>query len=348
MAAQGIYYVTALQVTGKIAFMFPGQGSQYTNMGRDLACCFPGAMDAIEATSDQFEHAPPLWEILFPRPALTDAQRRQQAEALCRTDVAQPAIGAASLAMLAVLDYFKVRPDATCGHSYGELPALYAAGWIDRETLLTLSLTRGRLMADASRSGDAGSMLAVNAPMDALKALSKQLPDVVLANINSPNQGVLSGTTAAIASAKAMCADAGYRAISLPVSAAFHSPLVQGAEKPFSQAVAKAPFSPTRIPVYANVTAAPYPTDPSMCADLLSRQLTSSVRFQETVERLYETGVRTFVEVGPKGVLSGLVRSTLNSRDVAVITLDRSVRKSLRYHGSCQCPRTPGGPWRRP
>jgi acyl transferase domain-containing protein len=136
---------------GKFAFMFPGQGSQYPNMGRDLVCCFPGAMQAIQAADQQFDQDRPLWEILFPRPALTDDQRRQQADALRRTDVAQPAIGAVSLAMLSVLEYFNVRPDATCGHSYGELPALYAAGWIDRETLLALSVTRGRLMADAGK-----------------------------------------------------------------------------------------------------------------------------------------------------------------------------------------------------
>ena len=165
LAAQGIYYVTAAQRSaGKIAFMFPGQGSQYPNMGRDLTCCFPGAMQAVEAASSQFDHTAALWEILFPRPALSDNQ--QQADALRRIEVAQPAIGAVSLAMLAVLDYFNVRPDATCGHSYGELPALYAAGWIDRETLLTLSVTRGRLMADAGNNGDAGTMLAVKAPID--------------------------------------------------------------------------------------------------------------------------------------------------------------------------------------
>ncbi|MBC2742266.1 MAG: acyltransferase domain-containing protein, partial [Desulfosarcina sp.] len=243
LSAQGIYYVAAPQATGKIAFIFPGQGSQYTNMGSELACCFPDAMEAIEAASRQFDHSTPLWETLFPRPALSDDQRQQQADALRQTDVAQPAIGAVSLAMLSVLHYFNVRPDATCGHSYGELPALYAAGWIDRETLFALSVTRGRLMADSGRNCDAGTMLAVKAPIDALKVLVERLPDVVLANINSPDQGVLSGTTEAIELAKVKCAEKGYRTISLPVSAAFHSPLMEGARKPFSQAAGKATFT---------------------------------------------------------------------------------------------------------
>ena len=325
LAAQGIYFAAAQGSAGKIAFMFPGQGSQYPNMGRDLACCFPGAMDAVEAFSSRSGQTPPLGERLFPRPGLSDD--RQQVDSLRRTDVAQPAIGAISLAMLSVLNEFNLRPDATCGHSYGELPALYAAGWIDRETFLDLSVTRGRLMADAGKNGDAGSMLAVKAPVERLEALAEQIPGLVLANINSPDQGVLSGTTQAIASAAAACAQQGYRAISLPVAAAFHSPLVEAARKPFSQVVGQATVTPTDIPVYANVTAAPYPADPTQAADLLGRQLTSPVRFQPMVEHLYESGVRTFVEVGPKAVLSGLVRATLKDRDVTVIALDRSSGK---------------------
>ena len=146
LSDQSIYYVVTPQGTGKIAFMFPGQGSQYPNMGRDLVCRFPSAMEAVQDADRQFNQDIPLWEFLFPRPALSDDRRQQQAEALRQTDVAQPAIGAVSLAMLSILDYFNVRPDATCGHSFGELPALYAAGWINRETLLSLSVTRGRLI----------------------------------------------------------------------------------------------------------------------------------------------------------------------------------------------------------
>uniref|UniRef100_UPI00356444A0 beta-ketoacyl synthase N-terminal-like domain-containing protein n=1 Tax=Desulfosarcina sp. TaxID=2027861 RepID=UPI00356444A0 len=328
LTAQGIYYHPEPNAAGKTAFMFPGQGSQYPHMGRDLVCCFPGAMEAVQAAGNRFEQDRPLWELLYPRPALSDDQRQGQADVLRRTDVAQPAIGAVSLAMLSALAHFNVRPDATCGHSYGELPALYAAGWIDRETLLTLSVTRGRLMAEAGRNGDAGAMLAVNAPIDHLQALADQMPGVVLANLNSPDQGVLSGTTEAIELAKARCSEKGFRTISLPVSVAFHSPLVERAQKPFFIAADKAAFTPTRIPVYANVTAAPYPSDASQCADLLGRQLTSAVRFQETVDHLFESGVRTFVEVGPKSVLSGLVRSTLKDGDVTVITLDRSCGKA--------------------
>ena len=324
--SSGIYFHTGDSSTGKIAFLFPGQGSQYPYMGRDLVCRFPDAMDAVETASRHCDLDAPLWERLFPHPALNKDQKRFQVEALRRTDVAQPAIGSVSLAMLSILEFFNLRADAVCGHSYGELPALYAAGCIDRKTFQHLSALRGRLMAEAGRSGDAGSMLAVKAPADELNQLIDQHPEVVLANVNSPDQGVLSGPTAAIDAAKADCNAKGYRSVALPVAAAFHSPIVAGAARTFSQALESIAFTPGKIPVYANATAAPYPDDPAAGIELLGRQMISSVLFQRTVEQLYASGVRTFVEVGPKSVLSGLVRTTLKT-DVSVVPLDRSAGK---------------------
>ena len=330
---QGIYYLSGARCTGKIAYLYPGQGSQYPGMGRDLVCRFPSAMQAIESMATHFEDTRPLWDYIFPEPALSDDARRQQSEALRRTDVAQPAIGAVSLAMTAILNDFGLAPDATTGHSYGELPALFAARRIDRDTLSTLTALRGRLMADAGKNGDAGRMLAVNASHETLARLVEGIPDAVVANVNSPNQSVLSGSTQAIAAAREACAQEGLRTVDLPVAAAFHSPLVEAAQAPFSGSVAKITFAPSDIPVYANLSAAPYPDDSAAAADLLGRQLTGTVRFKEVVERLYADGVRTFVEIGPKGALSGLVRDTLADRDdVSRITLDRSYGKKAGIH----------------
>ena len=146
--------------------------------------------------------------MIFPRTVPAEKDRRRQESILRSTDIAQPAIGAISLAMLNVLRYFEVSPAATCGHSFGELTALCAAGWIDEEALLDLSITRGRLMAEAggSQGPPQGAMLAVQAPLDELKNLvAISNLKVVLANHNSPSQGVLSGPTAAIVEIEKKC-----------------------------------------------------------------------------------------------------------------------------------------------
>ena len=328
LPAQGIYFATPATSAGKVAFMFPGQGSQYVYMGRDVVCMFPDAMDALEAANRVVENQPGLWERLFPQPAGDNTKKQEQTEALRQTDIAQPAIGTISLAMLAALDYFGLRPDATCGHSYGELPALYAAGWIDRDTLLQLSATRGSLMAQAGKDTDAGTMLAVKAGADALTDLLSDYPNVVLANINSPDQSVLSGTSDAIEAVKSACDQKGFRSVVLPVAAAFHSPLVESAATPFAQRLSTTRFTPSAIPVYANLTAAPYPSRSQDIVDILSRQMTSPVQFQQMIQHLYDSGVRTFIEVGPKSVLCGLVRSILNDTDASAIALDRSSGKA--------------------
>ncbi len=327
-ATQGIYFGSPDRSPGEIAFLFPGQGSQYIDMGRDLACCFPEAMAAIESFDSRFEHETALGELIFPRPALSDEQKQQYIAAIGKTNVAQPAIGAISLAMFSVLSYFGIRPHCTCGHSYGEIPALYAAGWIDKDTLVNLSAIRGRLMAAAGKDRDAGTMMAVMAPIQEIGSIAAEHKGLVLANINSPQQGVLSGTTQSIEAARDACAEKGYSAVMLPVAAAFHSPLVQEAQIPFSEALAKVRITPSAVPVYANVTASCYPEDAEAAVDLLGRQLTAPVRFMEMVENLYKHGVRTFVEVGPKRVLSGLVRSTLHRDDVTAIAVDRSAGKN--------------------
>ncbi len=316
--------------SGKIAFIFPGQGSQYVGMGRDLVCCFPGAFNVLEHANETFENFGCLTDIIYPFPAETETEKQRQQETLRKTDHAQPAIGAVSVAMLKILQGFGLKPDATCGHSYGELSALYAAGWIDLDTLLYLSITRGRLMATAGMADDQnnGGMLAVKAPLDELDHLIQTTDTgVILANRNSPDQGVLSGSLHAIARAEKICKQNGFKTIKLPVSAAFHSSLVQGAQKPFIQALEKIDISPSDIPVFSNTTGEPYPDDPETAKKLLGDHLLSPVNFISEIKNLFKIGVRTFVEVGPKTVLTGLVKSILNHQDFQAIALDGSLGK---------------------
>jgi polyketide-type polyunsaturated fatty acid synthase PfaA len=137
--------------SGKLAFIFPGQGSQYINMGRDLVCAFPEALNVLEQANTLFEGDGPLTDYIYPIPAQNKTEQSHHQETVKRTDIAQPAIGAVSMAMLKILRYFGLQPDAVCGHSYGELSALCAAERIDLETFLSLSMTRGRLMAQGGQ-----------------------------------------------------------------------------------------------------------------------------------------------------------------------------------------------------
>jgi len=310
-------------VPGKLALLFPGQGSQYVDMGVGLVCTFPTAMEALEKADGLYEGDRRLSELIFP-PVAGSPEKANRS--LRPTEIAQPAIGAVSLAMLDVLRYFGVKADAACGHSLGELTALHAAGWIDADTLLRLAVIRGHAMAEAGgKTGESGAMLAVHAPLDEIETrLLPGCPGVVLANRNSPNQGVLSGPRAAIEKAARACADAGFKAMELPVSAAFHSESMRAAQKPFSQAVRQAAMTPSPIPVFATATAEPYPADRKRAAELLAGQLTRPVNFVRTIENLYDFGARTFLEVGPKSVLSKLVRATLPERAIDALAMDAS------------------------
>jgi polyketide-type polyunsaturated fatty acid synthase PfaA len=321
--ADGIYIGNGAPA-GPLAFLFPGQGSQYVGMGRDLVCTFPGSLEVLQEAEKYFEAEHALHDYLYPR--LTD-DPEGNAQRLRSTDIAQPAIGAVSIAMCEALAYFGVTPAATCGHSYGELAALHAAGWIPRTALWELSAARGRLMAEAgaqSADGDAGTMLAVGAPLSELAELvGTHCPQVVLANRNTPDQGVLSGPLAAIEAAESACRDKGWKTVRLPVAAAFHSPLVASAQKPFQAIVDAALWTPGPVPVMSNTTGDAYPSDIPAAKGLLGRQLANPVDFTANIENLYSRGIRTFVEVGPKSVLSRLVAATLKERDHTCLAVDR-------------------------
>ena len=234
--------------------------------------------------------------------------------------------------MAKILHRFGVAPEATCGHSYGELTALYSAGWIEEDTLHTLSALRGKLMAEAGGHPGApnGAMLAVKAPLEALdRLLETEGLDVVLANRNSPDQGILSGATESIQQAEAVCKARKYRTVRLPVAAAFHSRLVEGARAPFAEALKTVAFKPSEIPVYSNTTGAAYPSAPDAVRAILGDHLRHPVDFIGDIEALYNAGHRMFVEVGPKTVLTGLVRAILKGRDFHARAMDAGGGKAF-------------------
>jgi len=320
----GAYYALATP-TGTIAALFPGQGAQYPGMLRDLACSFPEVFNSIAAADAGFgsQDGFRLSDHIYPPASFSAADKERHEELLRATDVAQPAIGAVSLGALRLLESFGLAPQAAAGHSYGELTALCAAGRLDEHSFHQLSRLRGQLMA--AGSGDKGSMLAVPAPLAVVEELiaSEQL-DLVIANRNAPAQAVLSGSSAEIDRAAAACTARKLACKQLPVAAAFHSSLVADAATPFLTALAEMTLADAQIQVYANTTAAPYPAEATAAKKLLAEQLARPVEFVAEIEALYESGVRTFVEIGPGARLTGLVKAILGEREHTAMAVDAS------------------------
>jgi acyl transferase domain-containing protein/NAD(P)-dependent dehydrogenase (short-subunit alcohol dehydrogenase family) len=284
---------------GKLGVLFSGQGSQYVGMGRDLSCQFPEAFALLEK-------AGAVGRLMHPVPSLKSEIKDSQETELRKTQNAQPALGAAGLGAWAVLKRFGLSADAFAGHSYGELPALCAAGAYDESSLFALSRKRGELMA--AGSGDRGGMVAVQAPLAEIeRALEEERIDLVIANKNAPQQTVLSGRTEEVKRAAELLGKRNLRCVVLPVAAAFHSPLVAGAEGEFRKFLDTVSFNAPSKPVYANKTAAPYPADARSSRDLLGSQLASAVEFTRMIERMAADGVTAFVECGAGGRLAGLV-----------------------------------------
>ncbi|MDZ4183984.1 MAG: SDR family NAD(P)-dependent oxidoreductase [Desulfuromonadales bacterium] len=330
----GVYFASGAAV-GKLAILFPGQGAQYPGMLAELALQFPEFFTTVQAADDAFAAAVGasgrLAEAIYPRGSFDDARRQADVARLQATEVAQPALGAVSLGALKVLNSFALQADAFAGHSYGELTALCAGGYFDESALHRLSRRRGELMA--AGEGDRGTMLAVSAPLAAVeKLLVEEGLDLVLANRNTPEQGVLSGSTAEIAKAAKLLEARGLRYKELTVAAAFHSPLVASASAPFAAALADTEFQTGQMPVFANSSGQAYPASADGARQLLSTQLASPVEFVSEIESLYSSGIRTFVEVGPGARLTGMVKAILVGREHQAIALDSSGGQRSAIH----------------
>ena len=306
---------------GKIAFLFPGQGSQAPGMLRDLAVQFAEVRDPLLAFDALLEGRLPqrLSTYIYPPASFTPEDRQARARALTDTRVAQPALGAIDTGALRLLAALGVQPDMAAGHSYGEYVALHAAGVIDEATLAVLSERRGNAIATAV-GANPGSMAAASASPDAVRAAIGEPDGLWLANFNAPQQTILAGVTASVDEAVAALARAGISVRPLPVACAFHTPLMHGARARFDETLASASFAPPRIPIYSNTLAGPYPAHPQSIARVLSDHLEAPVRFVDEVRAMYDAGARIFVEVGPRGVLTGLVRQIVP--DAIAIALD--------------------------
>ena len=308
----------------KVAFVFPGQGAQYVNMGRETALF-------IDEIRQSLEHADRSLKGQFPRrlsqyilpPAAFDAETEAaQQAALTDTRVAQPAIGAVSLGYLALAERLGLQASATAGHSYGEYVALAAAGAISRDDCLKLSAIRGAAMAQASASAVPGTMAAVQGTREAIESAIQGFAGVRIANHNAPQQSVISGPRTAVESAVKALGDAGMRSTLLPVSGAFHTELVADARPPLSAAITQTQFQPARVPVYSNRDGQPYPGDPAQMQGQLDGHLLSSVEFVREIKAMAASGCAVFVELGPKSICTHMVRAIVSDTPAMAVSLD--------------------------
>lgn len=306
----------------KVAFLFPGQGSQKPGMLSELLVTFTGPSKVLSKAQRWIDH-------LAPSGAFTPEQRKAQEAAITDTRVAQPVMGIAGVFMSDLLRTVGVSPDLSGGHSYGELVALATSGAIPRDRLLDLSERRAEVILEAA-GADPGAMAAVVGDLEQVRSAIGAFPDVVVANDNSPSQVVISGSTEAVERAMAELSGVGLRAKRLPVACAFHSPVVSSAVDAFSNELAKINVQPCRHTVFSNVTAAAFPDDEHEMRQLVATQLGSSVRFREQVEAMYEMGARVFVECGPGRVLTGLVDRILDGKSYVAIAGDGSGRGDLK------------------
>lgn len=312
----GAFWAEATPIAGPIAFLFPGQGSQRVGMLRELSLYFPEVRASLAALGELNAH-------LFPPLGGEDTT------ALRDTRNAQPALGAADLALCDVLARFGVRAASSAGHSYGELAALCHAGAIPREDLLELSHARAQAMLE-SLAGQQGAMTVIVAPSTTAAALLEGIEGAWLANLNSPSQSVIAGELAAIERVEERARARGQRIKRLTVPYAFHTPRLLPAQHAFERVLARFELAPPVLPVFSNADAAPYPEAPSAIRQLLSRQLAEPVRFEALVRRMHDAGARVFVEVGPSEVLTGLVREILKGTPHLAVATDRPGRSGMR------------------
>lgn len=304
------------------AFVFPGQGSQYAGMGKDVADAFPIAKRVFEEIDDALGYS--ISKLCFEGPE----------EKLRLTENTQPAILAVSSAIHAVLEERDAaRRDLVAGHSLGEYSAIVSDGGLTPTDAAKIVHQRGRFMQEAVPVGTGGMAALIGPTVEEARAICEEAAqgDVLsVANINAPGQIVIAGTKAAIDRAIAVAKQRGVRrALPLPVSAPFHCALMKPAEERLRPILEAAPLKDLWVSLVSNVDASPIGTATAMRNALL-RQVTSPVRWVEVIQKMVSMGVRRFVEVGPGNVLAGLIKRIDPSVELVSVSDVPSIEAYLR------------------
>lgn len=311
---------TVSKKEGKVAFTFPGQGSQRINMARDLFVVFPAMRQIID-------NYPELEKVVFPSTKFNEADLKQQKETIKDTRLAQPLLGIVDLALAKFLESLGIIPDMLAGHSYGELPALCFSGVFAENQLVDLSIQRAQSILNSVEGGDPGSMLAASATHERLQPIIAKVEGCYPVNFNAPTQCVIAGSTEAINKLLEVLKQEGISAKKLEVACAFHSPLLAKSKGLYADVLKDVPFQEMQIPVWSNTTANVYPSNPSDIKERLTEHLVQPVRFVEQMQAMYNDGARIFIEVGPGKVLTGLAKSCLEKDQLTLYVEDSSRNK---------------------
>ncbi|NLL80313.1 MAG: ACP S-malonyltransferase [Clostridiales bacterium] len=293
---------------GKIAFMFPGQGAQYVGMGKDF-------YDAVPVSREMFE--------LAGKASGLDVAALcfEENEKINITEYTQICMLAAEIAMYKALEEKGIKPDVTAGLSLGEYGALVVSGAMTPQEAFKVVRQRGLFMQEAVPTG--GAMTAVLGSDTGMieKVCAETEGTVSVANYNCPGQTVITGEEKAVAAAaESLLAAGAKRCVPLKVSGPFHSPMLSGAGEKLGEVLADVEIHDITVPYLANVTA-DYVTEKGQVKELLTKQVASSVRWQQSVERMIADGVTTFVEIGPGKTLAGFMRKI--NREVTVLNVEK-------------------------